>query len=100
MRQRRKRPALILKFGLVRLPICEALAFHAPDRGEGAVNITIAKPDAVIVAEIKFGQITMQVLFFTVLIDAFHAALEDRERALNRVGMNDVRLAGRNGTCQ
>ena len=28
----------------------------------------------------------MKVLFGTVLIDAFHAALEDREIAFNRVG--------------
>jgi hypothetical protein len=33
---------------------------------------------AVVVAEIKFRQIAMQVLFLAMLINAFHAALENR----------------------
>jgi hypothetical protein len=41
-RQRKKRPALILKLGLVRLPVCEAFAFHTFDGGKCAINVAIA----------------------------------------------------------
>jgi hypothetical protein len=63
-----KRPALIIKLSLVRLPVCEALAFHALHSGDGPVNVTATESDAVIVAEIELGQIAVKVLFFAMLI--------------------------------
>jgi hypothetical protein len=43
-----------------------------------------------IVAELEFGQVTMEMVLSAVLIDAAHPALEDREHALNGVGVDDV----------
>jgi len=75
------RAARYLKTGLVRLPPHEAFAVCALDRRKRSVDIVAAEPDAVIIAEVKFGQVAMQVLFLAVLIDAAHTALEDREIA-------------------
>jgi len=80
-RQRTNRLAVKLKSGLIRLPVHEALAFHASDRCERAVDVTDTERDTMIVPEIVFGQIAMQVLLFAMLIDAAHPALEDREVA-------------------
>ena len=51
----------------------------------GPVLIVNAKRDAVGIAEIEFGQVAVQVLLAAVLIDALHAALEDREVTFDRV---------------
>jgi hypothetical protein len=37
------------------------------------------------IAEIKFGEVAVQVLLAAVLIDADHAALEDREETFSAV---------------
>lgn len=42
----------------------------------------------IIVAEIKFRSVTVQVLLAAVLIHALHAALEDAVEAFDRVGVN------------
>ena len=52
----------------------------------GAVKIVEAKRGAGVVAEIKFREIAVQVLFVTVLINALHSALEDGEIAFNGIG--------------
>ena len=44
-----------------------------------------AKGITVGVSEIKFGQVAVKVLLGAVLIDALHAALEDRIEAFDRV---------------
>ena len=54
----------------------------------GALGIVHAERDAVVVAEIKLRKIAVQVLLAAVLIDAAHAALEDREIVFNRVGVD------------
>ena len=41
-----------------------------------------------IIPEIELGQVAVQVLLRAMLIDALHAALEDAEVALDRIGMN------------
>ena len=52
------------------------------------------KRGAAIVAEIELGKVAVQVRFAAMLIDADHAALEDREHVLDRVGVNhDVAFA-------
>jgi hypothetical protein len=68
----------------------EALARHALNGGDSAVNVAASESDAVIVPEIKFREITVQVLFLAVLVDALHAAFEDRREAFNRVGMSNA----------
>lgn len=72
-----KRAALKRRVGETRLPVCEALAFDAFDRGKSAVNVAVAERNAVIVAVIVFGKIPMQMFFFAVLVNAAHAAFED-----------------------
>jgi len=42
-----------------------------------------AKPGTVSIAEIELGQIAVQVLLAAMLVDALHAAFEDRVIALN-----------------
>ena len=84
------RPARNLYTGLIRLPPHEALAFRAFDRRKRAVDIATAEPDAVIVAEIKFGKVAVQMLFGAMLIDALHAAFEDRKRAFDSIGVDHI----------
>src|SRR4051812_30727414 len=55
--------------------IGEPLADHTPQRRSGAAFIVHAKSDAVVIAEIVFAEIAVQVLFATVLENALHAAL-------------------------
>ena len=55
----------------------EALTLRASNRRNSAIFVVPAKGDPVIVAEIKFRQIPMQMLLFTVLIHASHSALKD-----------------------
>jgi hypothetical protein len=66
-----------LKFGLVRLTICEPLACRTLYRKDCTFPIIIAKLYAVIVPKIEFGQIPMQMLFFAMLVGAAHAAFKD-----------------------
>lgn len=70
------------------LLIHQALAFDALHGLDGAVDVAIAELDAVIVAEVKFREIAVQMLLAAVLIDAAHPALEDREEALDRIGLH------------
>ncbi len=69
----------------MRPPISEALADDARQGGNGTVGIAAAERGAVVVAELIFRQIAVQVPFGAVLVDALHAALEDREGALHGV---------------
>lgn len=65
--------------------IGEALALATAHRFHRALHIADL---ASVVAEIELGKITVQVLLPAVLINAAHAAFEDREKAFNRIGMN------------
>lgn len=69
----------------MRLPIHQALSGNALQRLVGAGGIIDAKGDAVRVAKIKFAQVAVQVLLRAVLIDALHAALENRKVAFNGI---------------
>ena len=62
---------------LTRPPICEALAEHAGGDHLGALHVSIAKPYAVVVAEIEFRAVAMQVRLGNVVICSDDAALED-----------------------
>lgn len=66
--------------------IGEALALTALDRRNGAIRVIVPKRGTVVIAEVKFRQIAMQMLLGTVLVYAAHSALKDRKIAFNRVG--------------
>ncbi len=87
----RKRFAACL-MGFTRLSISQTLARDALQCLLSAFRVVNAKRDAVRIAEIELGQIAVQVLFGTVLLDARHAALEDRVVAFHRVGVDFARL--------
>ena len=57
----------------------------------GALGIVDANRNAVVIAEIKFRKIAMQMLFLAMLVHAVHAALEDREHVFDGVGVDDYR---------
>jgi hypothetical protein len=46
-------------------------------RDVGAHGIINAEPNAIVVPEIKLRKVAMQMLFGTMLVDAFHAAFEN-----------------------
>ena len=79
--------------GFTNPPIGEALALDALHGVIGAHGVGVAKRGATVVAEIKLRQIAVKVGFAAVLVDAGHAALEDAEIALNRVGVDGFALA-------
>src|SRR5258708_5705140 len=78
----------LLPYGLsvTRRRIGEALAYNPFHGASGTLNVIYAKPHAIGIAEIKFREITVQVLFLAMLVDAFHAAFEYRIVTLNSVG--------------
>ena len=41
------------------------------------------------ISEVEFRSITMQMVMAAMLVDAFHAALEDSEEPFNGVGVDD-----------
>jgi hypothetical protein len=68
--------------------IGEALPDDALDCDLSTLNVIYTEPDAIAVAKIELGKIPVQVLFAAMLVDALHAALEDRIVALDGVGVN------------
>lgn len=61
---------------LVRLSISQALSVRALDHGKRPVDVAAPEGDPVIVAEIKFREIAVQMFFFAALIIALHAGLK------------------------
>ena len=82
------RPFCLGVTGFTNPPIGEALAFDAFHKLLHAHSVGEAKGGAAIVAEIEFGKVTVQVGFAAMLIDADHAALENREHVLDGVGVD------------
>src|SRR3954471_16617710 len=72
----------------IRPPIRQPLALHAEKGCLGALAIVHTQRDAVVVAELELGHVAVQVLLVAVLVDALHPALEDREVALDRGGVD------------
>jgi hypothetical protein len=66
----------------------EALALRASERSRRTFSVVNVQCNSMIVAEIEFGKIAMQMAFVAMLINAFHAAFEDAVEALKRVGVN------------
>ena len=75
---------------VVRPTICQALSCYATQRDQAAFRVFNSMRHTVVIAELEFRRIAVQVLLTTVLIHALHAALEDAEIALNRVGVDDA----------
>ena len=73
---------------MVKPPTGKALSFNAFGNVFGALGVTYFQGGAVIVTEIKFGQIAMQMGFAAMLIDAFHATLEHAPNVFDSVGVN------------
>lgn len=67
-------------------PIGQALAFRADDRATGALRIPDPELYAVVMAEIEFSEIAMQMFLAHVLIGAINPAFQDREKVLGGVG--------------
>lgn len=63
--------------GLINPPIGEALAADAGQQHVVALGVGYTWRRAAVVAEIERGEVTMQVGFAAVLINARHAAPED-----------------------
>ena len=80
-RQRTNLRAANLKSALVRSLIREALASRTLNGKRRTFAIAIAEPNAVIVAEVIFCEVAVQMLLATMLIHAAHASLEDRKVA-------------------
>ena len=74
--------------GAVRPSIGEAFALSGLHDAAHAPDVIDAKRDAVVAAEIEFGQAAVAMLFRAVLTDAHHGALEDRKITFSRVGVN------------
>src|SRR3954447_10984183 len=66
-------------------PIGKTLPFHSEQGRTCPAGIINAEPDAVVVTELELGQIAVQMLLVAMLIDAFHAALEQAEVAFDSV---------------
>lgn len=73
---------------LISCPVGEPLAFDAKQSDFGALFIIDPKLGAVVLAEIKFGQIAIKVLLIDVLVNADQATFENREEAFEGVHMH------------
>ena len=66
----------------------EALTADAFCNVGNSFRVTHSQGRPVIVPEIKFREIAMQVLLATMLVNALHSPFEDRKHAFNRIGVN------------
>lgn len=71
--------------GINRLAVGEPLTDDTTDQTFGALFIINAERSPIVVAEIEFGGVAVQVLLIAMLIDALHPALEHRKEPFNGV---------------
>jgi len=74
--------------GFTNPPISQTLTFDHGKQLVVALGVGDAKSGAAIVAEIEFRQVAVKMGFTAMLVDANHAAFEDRKYVLNRVRMD------------
>jgi hypothetical protein len=81
---------LLLPYGLSvsRPRIGEALSNDTLDCSLSALHIVNSETDAVAIAEIELRKISVQMAFAAMLVNAFHATLEDRIEAFDSIGMD------------
>ena len=70
--------------------IRQPLARKSPQRNISAGFVVDAKLGASVLAEVKFGQVTVKVFRIDVLIDANQTTLQDRKEAFQRVRVNVI----------
>jgi hypothetical protein len=63
------------------------LANYSRDEFIGTLRVHHAELGAVVIAEIEFGKIAMQMVAAAMLVDAFHAALKHAEIPLKGIGV-------------
>jgi hypothetical protein len=68
--------------------IGEALPNDAGQRAFRALRIIYVEADAIAIADVKFREVAVKVLLLAVLVNAFHAALENRVIAFNSVSVD------------
>lgn len=66
----------------------ETLAHDTLEHVVAPLGVGHAKRNAVVIAEVELGKIAVKVMLGAMLVHAVHTALEDRERAVNGVGVN------------
>src|ERR1700730_15533202 len=79
-----------LLVGAISGAICQPLADHTLERTRGPLAVVNSECDALIVTKIELGKVAMQMLLAAMLIDASHAALEDRIVALDGVRVDST----------
>ena len=65
--------------------IFQSFTDHAFQDRYGSPFVVYPIGNPIVVPELEFGRVAVQVLLGAMLVDALHAPLEDREVALNRV---------------
>lgn len=82
----------LLPYGLsvMSCPVFEPLAEDAFYGPRGTLHVIYAEPDAIGIAKVELCQITVQMLLLAMLVNTFHAALEDRIIAFHGIGVDDA----------
>jgi hypothetical protein len=78
--------------GATRLPVGEALARSAFQRNRSAHFVIISKRNAVAVPEIVFGQVAVQMLLCTMLVNTVEPPLEQAKEPLGAIHMDIIPL--------
>jgi hypothetical protein len=68
--------------------ISQTLAFDAKQREIGASGIVDAKPDTIVVTEVEFDGVAVQVMNRAMLVDAHHPALEHAVVTFDGIGVD------------
>lgn len=68
----------------------EALALGARNDQVCALHVIDAQADAVVIPEVKFRDVAVQMMLRAMLVDADHAALENAVVAFDRVGVDEA----------
>src|SRR5260370_33695247 len=78
--------AALLVRPLTSPPIGQAPAYDTLQRNRRALAVCVSQTDAVVVAEIEFRTVAVQMRLRDVVVGAHNPTLEDRKIVLDRVG--------------
>ena len=78
---------------MVRLSIVQPLAFGPAQQRFGTIRVVEPERSPVIVFEVRFGKVAVQVRFADVVELPVHGALEQREERLDCVGVVEAARA-------
>src|ERR1700729_1832529 len=81
---------LLFPYGLSvsRPRVSEALSNDTLDCSLSALHVVNTKTDAIAIAEIELRKIAVQMAFAAMLVNALHAAFEDRIESFDGIGMD------------